>query len=142
MNRSNSESKPASEVPCLGTIFVIDDEPMLLELAVMILTPLGYRISTFRSAEAALAVYTQLAEPPLLIVTDYAMHEMTGMTLIEKCRILYPKQKTILVSGTVDERIYINSECKPDRFLAKPYSGKLFLRTVNDLLKGSRRRAS
>jgi len=33
------------------TIFVVDDEPMLLEMAVMILEPLNFRVRTFRDAQ-------------------------------------------------------------------------------------------
>src|SRR5882724_9597621 len=39
-------------------IFVVDDEPMLLELAAVILEPLGYAVKTFRDPHSALAAYT------------------------------------------------------------------------------------
>ena len=38
-------------------IYVVDDEPMLLELASVILEPLGYTIETFRSPESALQAF-------------------------------------------------------------------------------------
>ena len=37
------------------TIFVVDDEPMLLEMAAMILEPLHFHVRTFRDAQTALA---------------------------------------------------------------------------------------
>ncbi len=49
------------------------------------------------------------------------MGGMNGMDLIRECRRLNPQQKTILLSGTVDEGIYADAPVKPDRFLAKPY---------------------
>jgi len=36
---------PSNNAPV--TIFVVDDEPMLLEMAVMILEPLNFRVRTF-----------------------------------------------------------------------------------------------
>ena len=64
-------------------IYVVDDEPMLLELASVILEPLGYPVETFRSPETALRAF-ELAEPkPALIITDYAMHAMNGLELAE-----------------------------------------------------------
>jgi CheY-like chemotaxis protein len=64
------------------------------------------------------------------------MHRMTGLDLIQHCRQLNPGQKTILVSGTVDETIYENSRIKPDRFLAKPYHSKQLINMVHSLLAG------
>ena len=101
------------------TVFVVDDEPMLLELAAVIITPLGCEVRTFRDPEMALKEFV-LARPDL-VITDYAMGRMTGMDLIRECRRLHLQQKIILVSGTVDEHVFIDAPAQPDRFLAKPY---------------------
>src|SRR6202000_2057380 len=82
-------------------IYVVDDEPMLLELAEVILQPEGYDIQTFRDPEKALQTFTAGKLRPALLVTDYAMHTMNGMELIEGFRKLEPAQKILLVSGTV-----------------------------------------
>ena len=105
-------------------LFVVDDEPMLLELATVILEPLGYTVKTFRDPESALQAFTAAKPRPAIILTDYAMHTMNGMELIEACRRLHPRQKILLLSGTVDQQVYRNSAFKPDRFLAKPYQAK------------------
>ena len=118
------------------TIFVVDDEPMLLEMAVMILEPLHYRVRTFRDPQTAVAEYSASKPPPALVVTDYAMHSMNGMDLIRECRRINPKQKIILLSGTVDESVYTNATVKPDHFLAKPYQVSDFVSLVQTLAKG------
>ena len=118
------------------TIFVVDDEPMLLEMAVMILEPLHYHVRTFRDPQTALSEFSAANPPPALIVTDYAMHSMNGMDLIRECRRIHPKQKIILLSGTVDESIYTKAEVKPDRFLAKPYQVSDFVTLVQSLATG------
>ena len=115
------------------TIFVVDDEPMLLEMAAMILEPLHFQVRTFRDPQTALAEYSAADPRPALIVTDYAMHSMTGMDLIRECRRIHPKQKIILVSGTVDESICTKAEVKPDRFLAKPYQVSDFVALIQSL---------
>jgi CheY-like chemotaxis protein len=117
-------------------IFVVDDEPMLLELAETLLTPSGYSIQTFPDPSVALRAFAQAERRPDLIITDYAMHPMTGLDLIRECRQINPRQKILMVSGTVDEDIFANSRVKPDRFLAKPYQGKHFLHVVETLLQG------
>jgi two-component system cell cycle sensor histidine kinase/response regulator CckA len=117
-------------------IYLVDDEPMLLELASAILKPLGYSVVTFRSPETALRAF-ELAEPrPALIVTDYAMHSMTGLELASACRRLRPKQKVLLVSGTVGPDILRDAPVKPDRFLAKPYHAKQLIEAVGATLAG------
>jgi len=115
-------------------IFAVDDEPMLLELIELVLEPLGFRVRTFRDPDTAVRAFSLTTPPPVLIVTDYAMHTMTGMDLIQACRRINPRQKIILVSGTVDEAIYGNAENKPDRFLAKPYKAKQLADLVRAVL--------
>ncbi|MDD5140050.1 MAG: response regulator [Verrucomicrobiales bacterium] len=113
------------------TIFVVDDEPMLLDLALAILEPLGYDVRTFRDPQTALAEFA--TAKPAVVVTDYAMSGMTGMELINECKRVNPDQKTMLLSGTVDEHIYADDSAKPDAFLAKPYQVGEFVKSVKDL---------
>ena len=115
-------------------IFVVDDEPMLLELNAVIIEPLGYRVRTFRDPDTAVRAF-QLADPhPVLIITDYAMHTMNGMDLISACRKVQPQQKILLVSGTVDESIYRNAKEKPNHFLAKPYQSRQLADMVRQMV--------
>jgi CheY-like chemotaxis protein len=127
-----NQAKPNSSTGSPAMIFVVDDEPMLLDLAAAILQPLGYEVRTFRDPQAAVAEFT--AAKPAIIVTDYAMGRMSGMDLIRECRRLNPQQKIMLLSGTVDEGIYAESPEKPNRFLAKPYQVSDFIEGVRKLV--------
>lgn len=120
----------------MPVVFVVDDEVMLLDLAEMVLEPEGFMVRTFADPCRALADYKAAARRPDLVVTDYAMEGMNGLQLIQECRKIDPAQKTILVSGTVDESVYANSEIKPERFLAKPYKTEEFVAAVRDLALG------
>jgi CheY-like chemotaxis protein len=127
MSQPSSSRSPGSS----STIFVVDDEPMLLDLASAILQPLGFEVRTFRDPKMALKEFA--AARPDLLVTDYAMGEMNGLDLVRECRRVSPSQKIMLLSGTVDENIYANSAAKPDRFLAKPYQVRDFIEAVTTL---------
>jgi DNA-binding NtrC family response regulator len=116
------------------TIFVVDDEQVLLDLAEMILEPAGFQVCLFSDPQKALAEYVAAPSPPDVLVTDYAMAGMNGMDLIRECKRLNPQQKTILLSGTVDEGIYANSTDKPDQFLAKPYQINQLVEVIHSLL--------
>ncbi len=121
-----------NNVAAPATVFVVDDEPMLLELAEVILKPLGCNVRTFRDPEVALKEVA--IAPPEVIVTDYAMGRMSGMDLIRECRRLNPKQKLILVSGTVDGQVFADAPVKPNLFLSKPYQIQELTESVRDLL--------
>src|ERR1035438_573553 len=116
------------------TIFVEDAEPMLLELAEAILKPMGYKVRTFRDPEQALKEFS--AGQPDVVITDYAMGRMSGMDLIRECRRLNPRQKMILLSGTVDEHVFADAPVKPDHFLTKPYQLQELAERVRSLIAG------
>jgi len=120
------------EAGASATIFVIDDEVILLDLAKAILQPLGYNVVTFHDPQKALNALA--SAKPSLIVTDYAMGETTGLDLLRECRRINPHQKVILVSGTVDERIYADEKIRPDGFLSKPYQIRDLIESVRSLV--------
>jgi CheY-like chemotaxis protein len=125
---SNDSAKAAVK------IFVVDDEPMLLDLAAAILQPHGFKVWTFRDPQLALEEFP--AVKPDILVTDYAMGSMTGMDLVVQCRRQNSKLKIILLSGTVDEGVYADAPEKPDRFLAKPYQVYQFVEMIRALAAG------
>jgi DNA-binding NtrC family response regulator len=118
--------------PAPSTIFVVDDEVLLLDLAETVLAPLGCPVRIFSDPEVALAEFKKTA--PAIVITDYAMGRMSGMDLIRECRRLNPQQKTILVSGTVDGVVFADASVKPDKFIAKPYDIKSFVEIVRAML--------
>lgn len=120
----------ATDIHTQITIFVVDDEPLLLDLARTILTPLGYNLCTFTDPRKAVAEYP--AAKPALVVTDFAMPGMNGMEVIREIRRINPQQKIVLLSGTVDETIYAlePGPTRPDLFLAKPYQVRDFVQAV------------
>jgi len=114
------------------TVFVVDDEPMLLELAEAILRPMGCNVYTFRDPELALKEFPKIL--PDLVLTDYAMGRMSGMDLIRECRRIHPTQKIILLSGTVDEQVFSDAPVKPNVFMSKPYQIHEFSDAISKLL--------
>jgi DNA-binding NtrC family response regulator len=113
-------------------IFVVDDEVAVLELAAVILGEQGYDVRAFTDPELALREFEK--DRPALVLTDYWMPRMSGMDLIRECRRLNPNQKTVLISGTVDEQVFARAANKPDRFVAKPYQVQALSDMVAELL--------
>jgi CheY-like chemotaxis protein len=130
-----SKSKAGRVQPPRLRIFIVDDEPMLLELAAKILEPLKFEIQTFTNPSKAVQVYAAANPPPDLVITDFAMHQMDGMDLIRECRRIHPNQKIILLSGTVDKTIFDGTLVRPDRFMEKPYLPRQLVELVQSVLE-------
>ena len=60
-------------------LFVVDDEPLLLELAAALLEPAGYEVKTFRDPDAALQAFASAKPRPALIITDYAVNPQIAL---------------------------------------------------------------
>ena len=133
---SQEQSSPREIQKAGPVIFVIDDEPMLLELATAILSTHGYTVETFRDPRAAVKAFARSRPAPALVITDYSMHRMNGLEMIGAFREVNPKQKVLMISGTVDEQIYrkVDSKQKPNQFLQKPYVANQFTRIVKEML--------
>jgi DNA-binding NtrC family response regulator len=130
-----SQSETSAQAAAKSTLFVVDDEPVLLDLAETLLRPLGFEIRTFDNPRTALAEFAAANPRPAIIITDYEMNAslMNGMDLIRQSRWINPYQKTILVSGSVDETVFANSREKPDFFLPKPYQAERLVEIVHTL---------
>ena len=102
-------------------IYLVDDQPLLLDLAEMSLLSGGYKLKKFLDPEAALESFLDACPKPALLITDYAMGKMNGLELVERCKAVKPDLKSILVSGTAGAEIMMDSDIKVDRFVGKPY---------------------
>ncbi|BDU74230.1 PAS domain S-box protein [Mesoterricola silvestris] len=91
-----------AEAPSRGgreCVLVVEDEPMHLDVTVMLLGSLGYRTLAAASPSEALAF---LAQPELdigLLLTDVIMPEMNGRELAERARKMRPGLRCLLMSG-------------------------------------------
>lgn len=115
-------------------IYIVDDEPLLVDLAEASLAPGGYAIKKFTDPELALKSFARARPKPDLLVTDYAMGKMNGLELLEKCRRQVPGLKCVLISGTVGAEVVFNAQVKVDRFAGKPYQPENLLELVRRVL--------
>jgi CheY-like chemotaxis protein len=81
-----------------GAVLLVDDEENIREVAVDMLTELGFEVREADSAEAALRALDDGLRPDLLI-TDHLMPGMTGVDLAAAVRARLPAVKALIVSG-------------------------------------------
>ena len=71
-------------MPSKGSILVIDDEPIIVDLLVEILTDEGYVVTSAPNGAAALAAIAR--HPPALILLDLGRSGQRGAELFEQVR--------------------------------------------------------
>ncbi len=86
-------------------ILFLDDDEALVQLAVRTLQRLGYRVSGFTDAPAALAAFR--ADPGAfdLVITDYSMPGMSGLDVAHGILKLKPELPVVLASGSISEEL-------------------------------------
>jgi CheY-like chemotaxis protein len=78
-------------------ILVVDDDSLVLMNTVAMLEDLGHHV---RGADSAVAALTAIGERrPDLVITDYAMPEMTGVQLAEEIAESDSRLPVILATG-------------------------------------------
>ena len=114
------------------TILIVEDEPVLRDMAQAILEECGYRIYLAGSGREALEVWEQQNGAMDLLLTDMVMPEgVSGVELAEKLLAKKPGLKVVFASGyTVDEVSETFLAKNNARFLPKPYDRVTLARIV------------
>ena len=96
-----SPSSPSGAAPALGvgTILVVDDEPVLRELAVEMLGGLGYSVLTACDGEDGVAVVRKEGGRIRCVVVDLVMPRMSGADCFRCIRKIDPGLPVVLCSG-------------------------------------------
>lgn len=120
------------------TILVVDDEPLISELATRILTGAGYSVLTAGSGKEALDAYAQQKSDIALVILDLIMPEMGGEQCLKELLKIDPQVKALIASGFAvsgDTKAFIDTEAKGK--VAKPFHMRDLLRSVRHVLDGA-----
>jgi CheY-like chemotaxis protein len=118
------------------TIFVVDDDELVLNLLTKILEPEGYAVRTFACArECASAVS---AQGPDCIVSDLQMPGMDGIQLIHALRASGCEVPVIIVTAAIGSSIQLDQARRAGayRILPKPVSRPELLELIAGALAG------
>lgn len=112
-------------------ILLVDDDPMTLKVLSRILASEDYAVECCTSAQAALALLGTRSFT--LLLTDYMMPDLDGMTLVNEARARQPAMGCILMSGQ-DRPTDLPADLP---WLMKPLSVPVLLDAIAALLKGA-----
>lgn len=123
----------------METILVVDDEDQILATVGEMLEVQGYRILKALSAEAAVRVATDCAEPIHLLLTDIVMPGGSGHDLAQQLNAQRPEMKVLYMTGfTIVERqqqFLDASSAKPDApVILKPFTSERLTEKVREVL--------
>ncbi len=116
-------------------IFVVDDEPDVVELLETVLGLEGYRVAAATEGRAALR--TVLADPPDLLILDLMMPDMDGMELLKLLRLdpRGARVPVLIVSAKSGQQDQIGTlQLGADAYICKPFSNKELVAQVRQLI--------
>jgi signal transduction histidine kinase/ActR/RegA family two-component response regulator len=116
------------------SILVVEDEPAVRTLAVLILRQQGYQVQESNNAFEALELIRK-SEPFNLVLTDVIMPQMSGKSLCDQIMSQRPYIKVLLMSGYTDDALAHHGVLDEGlSFLEKPFSPAQLTRKVRDVL--------
>jgi PAS domain S-box-containing protein len=119
----------------LETILLVEDEPMILEMTVIMLQQLGYTILPAATPGEALQLAEKHGEKIDLLMTDVVMPEMNGRDLAKNLWSLSPNLKCLFMSGYTANVIAHHGVLDDGvNFLQKPFSQKDLAAKIREAL--------
>ena len=113
------------EPPTRGheTILLVEDEPMILEVTMAMLKPLGYTVLSAATPGDAMGLAREHAGEIHLLMTDVVMPEMNGRDLARNLLSLHPGIKRLFMSGYTANVIAHHGVLDEGvHFIQKPFS--------------------
>lgn len=116
-------------------IVLVEDEDMVREYALRILSRYGYRVQAFRDGREAFNFLQKHAQEVQLILTDVVMPVMTGQEMVDALRSQGIHIPVIYFSGYTDDEVLRHGVMtKKVNFVNKPFKSQILLKQVRDIL--------
>ncbi len=118
-----------------GTILLVDDEKMVLDIGVKVLNRLGYRVLRAGGGKDAVDVYTEKKDEINLVILDMRMPDMDGDEVFDRMKEINPGVKVLLASGySTDSRVRDLLERGCGGFIEKPFSMEELSMAIKNIL--------
>jgi signal transduction histidine kinase len=132
------ENDPISASDTLGTILVVDDEPLVRMVAVEILEDLGYVVLEAGDGPSALKILQSRPEICLLVTDVGLPNGMNGRQLADVVRETRPELNVLFVTGYAENAVLNHGHLdRGMQVVTKPFSSETLARRVKDLIGGA-----
>jgi len=117
-------------------ILIVDDEPLLRDIACRMLETLGYQVDAVASGEEAIA-FVRETRVDLLIIDMLMEPGINGYQTYKKILSLHPGQKAIIASGFSENKVVkATLSLGAESFIKKPYSMTQLSQAIQITLNG------
>ncbi|MCD4805501.1 MAG: response regulator [Desulfobacterales bacterium] len=118
-----------------GTVLLVDDEDIVLEVEKELLETLGYEVLTARDGKEAVEIYKKKWDNIDLVLMDMVMPNMGGGEAYDRMKEINPRVKVLLSSGySIDREAkeILARDC--DGFIQKPCTIKELSEKIRGIL--------
>ncbi len=132
----DEEPLVASIVAAERSVLLVDDNAPVRRIASRTLEDQGHQVVATGSAEEALELSRSRSGGFDLLLADFVLPRMDGVTLVEKIRAEHPETRVVLMSGYT-RKVGVERQADPTGivFLAKPFDRRGLLRAVATALR-------
>ena len=117
------------------TIFLVEDDPGVLEFVREVLSFHGYNVIAVSNAYEAVEVFKNNSSSIDMLLTDIVMPEMNGQALYSKLRSEREDLKALFMSGYPRENLAnFIKEYKQINLINKPFSNSKLLGNIRSIL--------
>ncbi len=119
------------------TVLVVEDEPMVRELAVRVLERAGYTVLQAEDGREAVSTFESHREEIALVLLDVVMPRMGGREARDEILKMAPDVQVLFTSGYSTDGVHSNFVLEPGvDILPKPYGPARLLETIRETLDG------
>ena len=117
------------------TVLLVDDEPMVRDIAARTLRAQGYRVLEASNGAEALHLQSEWKGEIDLLLTDVVMPLMGGKELAQRLQELHPNLKVLYMSGYTQNVVLQQGVLKPGiLLLTKPFTASGLFQKVREAL--------
>lgn len=121
--------------PGKGTILIVDDEEIIIDVSIEMLKKIGYRVLKALSGKEAISEYQASSAKIDLVILDLIMPKISGSEVYDKLKEINPQVKVLLSSGySVDGQATKILKRGCNGFIQKPFNMEELSRKVNEIL--------
>lgn len=92
--------RPADEMPrCSGTVLVVDDEEMIVNMTCEMVELCGFRTLRAGDGDEAVNIFSSAPDEIICVILDLTMPRMDGLATFTRLRAIKPGIQVILASG-------------------------------------------
>ena len=119
-----------------GTLLIVDDEDLVLDVAANMLEKLGYTVLKAQNGTEAVNIFEKYQDQIRMVVLDIIMPDMGGGEVYDKIKMINPDVKVLLSSGySVDGQAIDLLERGCDGFMQKPFTMEELSGKIEQILK-------